>query len=274
MTGNGTLASPCVPENFSEFLNAIQNYDYISCPANAQWDLNETHPDGISGVIPWYSQKVDGNGITIKNLYFNNGYFAFYNTNTEISRIKIDVSTSAENVYCFYDAVSTKPRFFRNCEFTGLISSGTMFWLKHADSAFTHDGTKSCAFNLEFAGNAQFINSMMKGRFRYCDIEFSGTSNANISASKIGTAFEKCYVHGANPFNEFYAYGTDTVFDIEIPVGKIISAFSESTAKTCVINDSKMHGIYGESGEYILKASDENLHNAEYLQSIGFSIKV
>ena len=61
--------------NLADFIAAVAVAgDTVVCPDGADWDANDTYPDGYSGDIAW-NASVRGNGTTIRNLHIY-GFFA------------------------------------------------------------------------------------------------------------------------------------------------------------------------------------------------------
>lgn len=281
MTGAGTQPDPFRPTNWDEFVTAIGQSDvHIECPENGVWDMNEMLPEGMMSNAKWAGNVVNGNGLTINNLNFNGGFFSFSDSThaTDICKLNfLNMSTSGNHAYMFYTNDTSSlhagnKACFQHCKFSGLISRGKVFHARRQEKMLlTHDSEKSCSLNFKFTGNGTLCDSDAP-HFSYCNIKFDGETMASVSSS--ATTYEKCFISGKSPFNELKIYGYDNILDIEIPEGKQIStaSYSNSHINTSVINVDKMHGSYTNTSYKYIEATTEQLSDAAYLQSKGFSI--
>lgn len=277
MQGTGTQTDPFYPTNWNEFLTAIQQENaYVECPENGIWDMNEMLPDGLKNTINWRACLTNANGLTIKNLYFNGGFFNFGNPTYDINIYRINflnmtTSGSSSNIFNFYvlSGYHGSNIYIRNCKLSGLISSGVVFNAMYP-IYLTHDGEKSCSLNFKLIGNGTLCYSYPP-YFQYCNIKLDGETTGNSGSQN--TSFERCYISGKSPYNIVLFYGHDNVLDIEIPEGKYMRPPDDvEFSRSSVLNIDKFYGQYNNSNSKYIEVTEEQLSDAAYLQSKGFSI--
>lgn len=267
MTGKGTQTEPFYVENWNEFTTALGTTDaYIKCPENAVWEMNDVLPGGIVSVINTYAAHVNGNGTTIRNLYFANSYIYgrrtagtwWYNLNFE--------NILLESSYGFNSLAR-----FRGCNFSGQLNNGIMF----NDVNFSHDGKKGCSFNFTLTGRACMHKHETK--HEYSMIVLDGKST-NTSTNVGWWNLNSCFITGKYPLPILgltEASGRNNVFDIFIDENTTIKGSKDYpyTSKN-VMNIDKITGVFESetaSDDYIL-ATTQQLDDAKWLQDQGFSI--
>ena len=79
MTGIGTQADPYIVDTWADFVTAVGKSDaYVECAEGAVWDMNDIASEGISAEVNINCKSVEGNGVTVKNLFFkSNGKLSF-----------------------------------------------------------------------------------------------------------------------------------------------------------------------------------------------------
>lgn len=281
MTGTGSQMQPYKPENWEEFVEAVGTSGaYVSCPDNAVWNMNESMPVGITSSIFIRAKQILGNNTTIKNLTFtNSGNLNFNLSGTEIIKLNfLNIYTTMDSTACFYNNGGT---VFRNCKFSGIISHGSFlsggYYSGFNFTNDTGDNPKGCSFNFEFYGNGNMYtntSSPPEVKFTNCNIHISGENDAGVSKAFLKCRMTNCYISGKCPSKAgIYVSLDSNVYDIEVPEGQV--DIYNSVAKT-VINNSLVDASYtnGNGVDYLIKATEEQMHDAEYLKSQGFMIGV
>lgn len=272
MRGIGTQSDPFYVESWEELVTALGTTDaYIECPKNAVWEMNDILPGGITTAIETYAARVNGNGTTIRNLYFSSSYIYgkrsagtwWYNLNFE--------NVLLESSYGF----SSSARF-RGCNFSGQLNNGVMFNVGSSDVyIFSHDGKKGCSFNFTLTGKA-YMN-LNNTKHEYSMIVLDGKStNANTNVGWWN--LKSCYITGKYPFPTLgltKTSGRNNIFDIFIDENTTVKGNPDySYDLKNVMNSDKMAGTFDSdeaSNDYIL-ATSQQLTDAKWLQEQGFSI--
>lgn len=110
--------------------------------------------------------------------------------------------------------------------------------------------------------------------FTNCNIHIGGKNDDDFSVPVLSKCIlSNCYISGKCPSNKGLTVTCrNNVYNIEVPEGNII--FNGSDHAKTVINDSLIDASYDNNNtiNYLIKATEEQMHNAEYLKSQGFPI--
>lgn len=290
MTGTGTQADPYIVDTWADFVTAVGKSDvYVECAEGTIWDMNDIAPDGINSRINIYAKSISGNGVIIKKTYFtSNGSFFFANS-TSVTGVDFLDSLIESGTFIYRAGAAT----FQECRFSGIIQDSTFFYNTANSSAYI----KRSSINLQFQGNSllccgYYVGNGIGGRpiiCENCNVRLSGNSTHSSAITSYDSnykynliTFENCLISGVNPFKYLYvswAWSSGTysskygVFDIVCSSGQsIINAPRYSSIVNCIINSDKLNGATVDTA--IKKVTDDQLHDASYLQSIGFPIGV
>lgn len=272
MTGTGTQTDPYIADTWSNFVSAVNNTSaYVKIPENTVWDMNEILPDGLTNYVKVRCNEIEGNFAEIRNLRVSaSKIFCFY-ASTNVNRLNllnITDTTYNSSRYWFDSEVSGSGEYvnFRNCVITGLITSGFFsYGSSYRKIRFTNDETKGCTINLLFEGNAKLNASYTE--YSNSLIELGGkSSESNIEFAN----FENCYIQGECPWGSVSVQSTAAnIFDMEI--GTISSNSSSSIYKQNIVNKDKVKNL-GNYAQCLTLVTEAQLHDAEYLKSVGFPI--
>ncbi len=290
MTGTGTQADPYIVDTWADFVTAVGKSDvYVECAEGTVWDMNDIAPDGINSKINIYAKSISGNGAIIKKAYFtSNGSFFFANS-TSVTGVDFLDSLIESGTFIYRAGAAT----FQECRFSGIIQDSTFFYNTANSSAYI----KRSSINLQFQGNSllccgYYVGNGIGGRpiiCENCNVRLSGSSTNSSTITSYDSnykynliTFENCLISGVNPFKYLYvswAWSSGTysskysVFDIVCSSGQFITnAPRYSSIVNCIINSDKLNGATVDTA--IKKVTDDQLHDASYLQSIGFPIGV
>lgn len=290
MTGTGTQADPYIVDTWADFVTAVGKSDaYVECAEGTVWDMNDIAPDGINSRINIYAKSINGNGAIIKKTYFtSNGSFFFANS-TSVTGVDFLDSLIESGTFIYRAGAAT----FQECRFSGIIQDSTFFYNTANSSAYI----KRSSINLQFQGNSllccgYYVGNGIGGRpiiCQNCNVRLSGSSTNSSTITSYDSnykynliTFENCLISGVNPFKYLYvswAWSSGTysskysVFDIVCSLGQFITnAPRYSSIVNCIINSDKLNGATVDTA--IKKVTDDQLHDASYLQSIGFPIGV
>lgn len=290
MTGTGTQADPYIVDTWADFVTAVGKSDvYVECAEGTVWDMNDIAPDGISSRINIYAKSINGNGVIIKKLYFTSNASFFFANSTSVTGVDFLDSLVESGTFIYRSGSAT----FQECRFSGIIQDSTFFYNTANSSAYI----KRSSINLQFQGNSllccgYYVGNGIGGRpiiCENCNVRLSGNSTHSSAITSYDSnykynliTFENCLISGVNPFKYLYvswAWSSGTysskysVFDIVCSSGQsIINAPRYSSIVNCIINSDKLNGATVDTA--IKKVTDDQLHDASYLQSIGFPIGV
>ena len=290
MTGTGTQADPYIVDTWADFVTAVGKSDvYVECAEGTVWDMNDIAPDGISSRINIYAKSINGNGVIIKKLYFTSNASFFFANSTSVTGVDF-LDSLVESGTFIYRSGSA---MFQECRFSGIIQDSTFFYNTANSSAYI----KRSSINLQFQGNSllccgYYVGNGTGGRpiiCENCNVRLSGNSTHSSAITSYDSTykynlilFDNCFISGVNPFKYLYdswrwSSGTYSskysVFDIVCSSGQsIINAPRYSSIVNCIINSDKLNGATVDTA--IKKVTDDQLHDASYLQSIGFPIGV
>ena len=290
MTGTGTQADPYIVDTWADFVTAVGKSDvYVECAEGTVWNMNDIAPDGINSRINIYAKSISGNGVIIKKMYFtSNGSFSFANS-TSVTGVDFLDFLIESGTFIYRSGAAT----FQECRFSGIIQDSTFFYNTANSSAYI----KRSSINLQFQGNSllccgYYVGNGTGGRpiiCENCNVRLSGSSTNSSTITSYDSnykynliTFENCLISGVNPFKYLYvswAWSSGTysskysVFDIVCSSGQFITnAPRYSSIVNCIINSDKLNGATVDTA--IKKVTDDQLHDASYLQSIGFPIGV
>ena len=292
MTGTGTQADPYIVDTWADFVTAVgKSGVYVECAEGAVWDMNDIASEGISAEVNINCKSVEGNGVTVKNLFFtSNGKLSF---KSEVAFTNVNfLNFLVENGRFINVAGSSSPSISK-CKFSGVVQ----------DSNFAYNAQSKildinrCSLNLQFQGNSllycgYYVGNGIGGlglKCQNCNVRLSGSSTNSSTIKSYDSnykynliTFESCLISGVNPFKYLYvswAWSSGTysskysVFDIVCSSGQFITnAPRYSSIVNCIINSDKLNGATVDTA--IKKVTDDQLHDALYLQSIGFPIGV
>lgn len=290
MTGTGTQADPYIVDTWADFVTAVGESDaYVECAEGTVWDMNDIAPDGISSRINIYAKSINGNGVIIKKLYFTSNASFFFANSTSVTGVDFLDSLVESGTFIYRSGAAT----FQECRFSGIIQDSTFFYNTANSSAYI----KRSSINLQFQGNSLLCCGYYVGNgtgglpiiCENCNVRLSGSSTNSSTITSYDSnykynliTFENCLISGVNPFKYLYvswAWSSGTysskysVFDIVCSSGQFITnAPRYSSIVNCIINSDKLNGATVDTA--IKKVTDDQLHDASYLQSIGFPIGV
>lgn len=295
MTGTGTQTDPFIikaedtlAQKWADFITAIGTSGaYVQCPSEV-WDMNEIAPTGISEVTI-YATQINGNGLTIRNLTFNNGGngLCFYKSCT-INNLHItDFYKTQQGNYFINNTSYTV--YFNLCKISGLVDGGA--FNRKASTARCH--FSRCFLNIEFNNGSYIIRYYLGGGAycvldcEHCVIILSGNSassydsnNNLINCLKI----TDCMLIGECPFSQIRfansvnsaGYCSNSVIDMttaDVAIYNIAGTESAGSISNLLINSDKA-GADSLAFEGVTPVTPAQLSNAEYLSSIGFPIGV
>lgn len=261
MQGDGSQANPYIPENWADFVTACETSDaYVSVPQGTVYEFNEIAPAGFSGTIEIKAKKIEGNGLIINNLRYNNSNGKFI-ANSAWGNEIYDINFT--NMYFtngnFASSGGEYGSSFYHCRFSGEFYGNSVF-LGTQSFPFRESNGKGCSFNLKFAENSVFHSSSKNVSIYNGNVKLSGESTGQMRTIY---AYDSQFT-GKMPFSSAsFSIADRCIFDMDI------ENISKSSG-TSVLNSDRLTGT--QSG--FLTADSQQIRNAEYLRNIGFPIGV
>lgn len=257
--------------SLEEFVSAVAvDGDTVVCPEGADWDANDTYPDGYSGNLT-LNAAVLGNGTTIRNLHL----YGRFRTDDEYRRPYIDALRIVDLIG---SASSGSGGLFNgnyhmtNCAVSAVLNASyheIVNWFYGSSALLAN----KCSFNIDASGG---FDTLTMGKVRYCRFELH-LPNSNwypyyaagekceeselaIFAPNAGGLysyqFPGCIIHGELPGATERASSGDWEGDMMLFSTDGLPNFSPYDMAHC-------KGV-----------TDAQLRDPAYLRSIGFPIAI
>lgn len=270
-------------ETWEDFLEAASGNDptlEINLPNEALWDLGEIEPEGHTGYIKLTGQ-INGNGTKIKNLIIQNGTG---------SNGVFDVNGTVTDLH-FADGVwtpqtgaivrhTTADSIVQLCTFSASIQGSGTFTL-FGSSAAGKTIAYRCAANIELAtGDGLFLTGNNVDA-KYLNVKVAGT-RVNLldvtmySGSAIYGQTQYSYVVADTPAVQTVR-GSNFKWSVLRCNGANVSSLAQLgdlTGYTISLACSNDFPNVGTISNGLRLCTEQQLHDAAYLQSIGFPIGV
>lgn len=276
MTGTGTAEDPFCPENFDEFITAIETSGvYVSCPENGLWNMNKIRRDGITEDIEVKCYGIDGNNCEIRNLFTRGDstqpVFKFTGRTCYVDSLHfVSFLHNRSNSLFRFDYVHVGEYTFYNCKFSGVMARGSLFSTGSAKLYFKSGEKNGCSFDIRFLSSSVFFNDINSTPFYDCNIRFSGKSSG--TGTRIRLINSK--LQGELPFPKMALSkkSETSLVDMRISSDQAIEEYSTgSTIESVLINTDKT-ADGAEIPQSLIKVPQSKLTDAEYLNSVGFPI--
>ena len=262
MTGSGTQADPYIVENWPDFVTAAGTSGaYVRFADSTVIDLDVDHSEGFSSDITIRCTEIDGNGGEIRGLFLiNNTYLVFQ---SYITIKSLTISAMRRGGGCSGQAFwFSEGGTFSGCIITGSFGGETMIY----NGGYTT--FNCCSMNVQLQANTALVESYWYDdrclRFFNSKIKITGTPYINNRNRQV--ALENTLLLGELPTDIYYSsYGS--IVDCNVP---------DNTALTCdrgaVFINSDKFGSGVTAGSRFIRLTDEQLHSADYLYSVGFPV--
>lgn len=256
--------------SLEEFVSAVAVAgDTVVCPEGADWDANDTYPDGYSGNLTW-NAAVLGNGTTIRNLHLYGRFATSGNVRPYIDALRIvDLIGSAPSGS---GGLFDGNYHFTNCAVSAVLNANYQE-IVNWDTASTALLANACSFNIDAAGN---FDTLSVGKVRYCRFElhlpnsswfaYWATENkceeselaifAPNAGGFFSWQFPGCIIHGELPSAAERAQSGDWEGDMMLYSTDGLPNFVPYDPVHCV-------GV-----------TDAQLRDPAYLRSLGFPIAI
>ena len=269
--------------SWAEFLEAASGDDptvEINLPENAEWDLGEIEPEGHTGAIKLCG-VINGRGTKIKNLVVDAGSagYVFYMQGTIYDLHFLDGVWRTSSYLCI--RLYGEDSSIQLCTFSASVqrSSGHMYIFDTQGIGTNKTGlVYRCAFNLELSlitGVTMFSGNMI-GQY----------NNIKISGSRVTTVISNLVNGTVRLGKSEYSYiilDTPAVTALDFPMfnssllrctGSNVTDLSYVGGNYVSVACSSDFPNASQVAQTLALCTESQLHEAVYLQSIGFPIGV
>ena len=264
MTGTGTQADPYIVDNWADFLTAAGTSGaYVEFAENTVIDMDTNYSEGISSTITINCASIDGKNSQINNLYLiDNAYLYFASTCTVKNISLLDMrrdGNSGTTFYLYGDAVLS------NCIITGTFGGSNMF------DAPAARNINCCSITAQLQEGCAFTKGSRYEDTRCLHLNDSilrVSGNPLLTGQYRKFVLDNSMITGKLPTNAFYKI-TSSIINCDVPDSTSITA---NSGKGYINSDLFGTGVTVDS--HFVSLTDEQLQDAEYLESIGFPIGV
>lgn len=219
-------------------------------------DFNDEYPEGYTGSFISINSDLDGSGHMIKNLTSERDVFGSGSaTISNVNFADMYVMTGGRIFMC-------NPTF-KDCTFSGILQGGQLFGDSRSSPSFEH-----CGLNFRHNGG-----TFMSGNWnsyavlKNCHFKITGykaVSKLALQNSLLEGEFSSLSLGGS------YGKMQASVINADV-TGDVTNGSYQSDTNSVLVNSDRVGGTIGN---YLTAVTSEQLHDAEYLASIGFPIGV
>lgn len=260
--------------SWAEFISAIGvSGNTVVLPENAEWDMGEILPYGLSSNITIACSKINGNGARIKNLNLNSYYFDYGGTDIKYFQDLLMTDWIGTNKFFNLRYGSQ----FTRCAISGITSNAVVI-----DNSNSYNYSTcimiSCSVNVE-GSHSQFQLIDDVSELKYCRIELHGVNSTN--SSPAGSSCDYCELSLYFPNAETGYYGFQMMYYrgcvLHGNMKSVIQCYeiSEWSGQPTVFDiDMFGDGFVSTMPQYFIPCTDDQLKDPEYLRNKGFPIVV
>lgn len=256
--------------NFAEFVTAVAvSGDTVNLPQDAEWDLNDSCPEGYANNIQINCAVINGNGTKIRNLHMFSKMIVA--NNLEMNDLGFE-NVIAEGTAFIDQGSSQRTITMNRCIITGLTGLNTIRFIYGPVTA------SRCTFNVDMTASISseiyFIQSLFAATYCRISLKFPQyTGRLRLNASTGGIKY--CYVNIFAPATtEILSYN----FSGCVVTGNYGDAVDGHTsyrpAFVSVYDVAAFSEDFVPDADYFKPVTYEQLYDASYLASIGFPIGV
>lgn len=265
------------PTTFAEFLECLDNdtTKTVNLPENAEWDASETEPEGHTGSILLYG-TINGNGTKIKNLVIRNASNGAFTVNGTVTDLHFTDGVWEAGIV----VQSARNGLVQLCTFSASLQGYVTSTLFNFDSSFSSDRAYvyRCAANIEVATSTTVAVFANKVEAKYCNMKISGSLiehlylfNGNTERGKVDYSYFLCDTPAVTDLQGYAVYWSfirctgANVTDLRY--------ICKNNSKITLCCDSDFPNA-SQFSNGVRLCTESQLHDAAYLQSIGFPIGV
>ena len=260
--------------SWSEFISAIGvSGNTVVLPENAEWDMGEILPYGLSSNINIACKSINGRGTRIKNLNLNSYYFDYDGTGVKYFQNLLMTDWIGTNK--FFNLRSGSQ--FTRCAISGITSNSVVI-----DNSNSYNYSKcimiSCSVNVE-GSHSQFRLIDSASELKYCRIELHGMNSDNSSPAGSDCNYCELSLYFPNAVTGYYGfpmmYYRGCVLHGNMKSVTQCYEISEWSGQPTVFDiDMFGDGFVSTIPQYFIPCTDAQLKDPEYLRSKGFPIVV
>lgn len=270
MQGNGTQENPHIPENWEEFVQAIETADaYVSVPEGTVYDCNKIAPTGMPE-IELNCTELNGNNLTILKPFNLRFWIKSDSSKTHtVKNIHVNdfyQSTSGfSGMFGLADDEYSKIDIY-DSTFSGVVDQGnsnSKTWYligKEYNGVYRNQSMTRCSGNIMLTGKMDSIGLGYHNYFCNFNVELGSTANINSGwYGGISNYIYDSFVHfTGKPLLENY------------PTTEYARRGGISRSVIVWTNNKAMIGGMGDTRQ--LNCTWDELRNFEFLRENGFPI--
>lgn len=254
--------------SLEEFVAAIAVAgDTVVCPEGADWDANDTYPDGYSGDIPW-NASVRGNGTTIRNLHIYGFFSANSSSFPKIYSLHIKDLIGSRSTGTSLNAGLFDGNFYLEDSALSAVLNSSYFRIIRpgSDAAIA----KRCAFTVDASGSFQgfYLGSVWYTR---CEIHAPNASQSFSFATRFYQSELAIYAPNMDEIDSYRYQGC-------IIHGEMANVRDSSSNRgngdITLFSTDGMPNFVPYDPTHFKGVTDAQLRDPEYLRSIGFPIAI
>lgn len=256
--------------SLEEFVSAVAVAgDTVVCPEGADWDANDSYPDGYSGSLTW-NAAVLGNGTTIRNLHLYGRFATGQNVRPYIDALRI--------VDLIGSAASGSGGLFQgdfhltNCAISAVLNANYQEIVKweYGSTALL---ANACSFNIDAAGN---FDTLGMGKTRYCRFELH---LPNSTWYPYWAANEKCEeselaIFAPNAGGLYSRQFPGCIIHGELPLATELATRGDWAGDMMLFSTDGLPNFSPYDPTHCVGVTDAQLRDPAYLRSIGFPIAI
>lgn len=284
MTGTGTQTDPFVPTIWDDFVTAVGTPGaYVAFPeGGGVIDMSGYgffNAGTNNHAVTIGCASIEGNGWKIRGLSWQTGGMFKKSSNlwegdTTISNLHFTdfYGLTADTFFSNSSSVNTT---FMQCTFAGIIDDTELLYCYYGDLSFDR-----CSFAIELKNNSDFGVSSYRDHYYYnCNIKITGTTSTTDEVLQ-AVDFEFCYLSGEVKLTNAGSTailkvdataGNYSIVDISVDAAGSVSVDNDGGT---IVNKDKINASSINITDTTFAVTEDQLHDAEYLNSIGFAIGV
>lgn len=287
MLGSGTQTDPLVPTTWEEFITAVGTPGaYAAFPeGGGVIDMSDRgffeNTSASAIMFPILCAEIKGNGWKIRGVSWKTAHLFGRNTSSNDTLIEDLHFTDFYGLLAGeFFAFSKNTINFKNCTTSGVLDS-TDFVYQYTNAI----NFEQCSMAFELRGDATVNSESYKAiPFKNCNIKLTGETSHTGSIIK-SSGFDFSYLSGELTFTNSAANLLDdtsstasthySIIDIGLINGGSGNSIIIDNKGAKIVNKDKIKGFTTINlDDDTFAVNEEQLHDAAYLNSIGFAIGV
>lgn len=256
--------------NLADFVAAVSVAgDTVVCPESADWDANDTYPDGYSGNITW-NAAVLGNGTTIRNLHLYGRIETGQNVRPYIDALRIvDLIGSAPSGS---GGLFDGNYHMTNCAISAVLNANYQE-IVNWNAGSTALLANACSFNIDAAGG---FDTLTMGKTRYCRFELHLPNSGWIPYYAANQSCEQSElaIFAPNAGNLRSTQFVGCILHGEMQNTREAASSGSWSGDMTLYSTDGMPNFVPYDPVHCVGVTDAQLRDPAYLRSIGFPIAI